>query len=966
MYDLGSDGKSTSRVYSRSASSISKEAFSVARTIDEVNFNSIVSINAIEESESIHVNLVAVTKTGVRLYFTTTSLASPEHRPFTLNLVHIRLPPGFAASSVSHRPCSVHLSNYKKGNFIFISSYDNKDTLWALSSDSFAFHNDLIELYSIIPLNNKIWTMNEEVKFVKYMPYSSFSIKNKTYFLESPSIVTQHLEAPKKFIFLTTQGVIIGYKPRIVDQLKQLLLENQGYDNEAVKSFFALHNSSPQTNACVIALIIACDTHSPGEERLNEWATSAFFHYGSLDTMNPEYPNATMSQSPPPQHSSPFVSTPIRNLPSHGGDNRYFSTPRPSDSINPMLSPIDAPFGHVQQPPTMVMSPGQSGVVMVQNYSVRCRALFIYFSRIIRPIWNIKTVSSKMVAAGAGEGGPKELLTSNISLDEIKVYLLRLTSLYYFIQSNMKFDKYSAAGKIVPPTSSPLGEMQTMERTIIFNLFKLIEHCIEVLNLWKLLCIHQFHTIVSSLSKEKQTHLLAVTFKEVIVYGNEITTLLASSLVRRFIEDNNTTDIINKRLQDVCPSIYKNENALHAKAHEMVLKAKSLTNDNDRKVLLSNALEMCKKIGPRINLGSVCELFQTVHWYEAIVDICLTTALNRDPQNIALHYYKNKEHMAEDLNAKMLFDSRLECYQHLLDTYHRLTLQSKSILSPRVPDSAENSLSPEEAKGHADNMLRLATQSKDELFHYILYNWLYENGQTSRLLEIKSSFLEVYLKEKTSEFEDSIALLDFLWMYYERNGHFTAAAEILAKLADQQSNDIGLVKRIENLSRAIVCMKSLDAKSHFGHTYTAGEFLQTLEEKMDVARIQLQLLTTLGKMKDEVPHHEEVLMSLNSSLHSITELYQQYAQPYQLYEIQLRILHCAGHVDVNLIENLWSSIIEKEIQTVAGKDPESQLNLLRNKIKQLGSVFMSSERFFPIGKQLWPLFTVVNVLILQS
>lgn len=608
---MGADGKSTTRVLQKSISSISREAIAAAGAIDEVNFKSIVSINSIEECESIHLNLVAVTKTGVRLYFTTTSFQSPEQRPSCLTLVHIRLPPGFAASSISHRPNSVQISHYKKGNFIFISyQNDNKDTLWALSSDSFMFKNMLSELYSMIPLKTRIWSMAEEQQVIDYKPYQSLFLNNKTFVLETPSIVTQHIELPKKFIFLTTQGVIIGYKPRLVDQLKQLLVENQGYDNESVKSFFHLHNSTFQSNACVFALILACDLHPTGDEKISEWATSAFFHYGN-DLFDQNLIGQT-AQNPHQLISTP-ISSPGGLLINQGGDQ--ISTPGHINSMYSNLpinespfkiSPINRNFG-IDHSPINAQSPHfnqqqqtQSSIsnFPLTNCSTKCRGLFIYFSRIIRPIWNLKTVN---VYHSNTPEGPKEYLTSNISVEEIKVYLLRLNSLYNFLMKNMKFSENEST-KYNMNLSFSMNDQQVWERNLIYGLFKLIEHCLEVLNLWKLLCIHQFHVILSSVTKEKQTQLANMNFKEVIVFGFEMTTILASALVRRFIEDHSTTDIINKRLQDVCPSIYKNENALHAKVHEMVFKSKSLTNENDRTIILENALKICKKIGPRINL----------------------------------------------------------------------------------------------------------------------------------------------------------------------------------------------------------------------------------------------------------------------------------------------------------------------------------------------------------------------------
>ena len=51
VFDLGVDGKSTSRIASKGLNSIVNESSSAAQTIDQMNFKPIVSISAIEESE---------------------------------------------------------------------------------------------------------------------------------------------------------------------------------------------------------------------------------------------------------------------------------------------------------------------------------------------------------------------------------------------------------------------------------------------------------------------------------------------------------------------------------------------------------------------------------------------------------------------------------------------------------------------------------------------------------------------------------------------------------------------------------------------------------------------------------------------------------------------------------------------------------------------------------------------------
>ena len=96
----------------------------------------------------------------------------------------------------------------------------------------------------------------------------------------------------------------------------------------------------------------------------------------------------------------------------------------------------------------------------------------------------------------------------------------------------------------------------------------------------------------------------------------------------------------------------------------------------------------------------------------------------------------------------------------------------------------------------------------------------------------------------TAQHPETLVMFDLLWKYYEKTRNYAAAAKILAKLADRHSTEINLQQRIEYLSRAIICVKSgeICMESHRGGT---GQLLHDLEEKMEVARVQLQVLDSL-------------------------------------------------------------------------------------------------------------------------
>ena len=79
------------------------------------------------------------------------------------------------------------------------------------------------------------------------------------------------------------------------------------------------------------------------------------------------------------------------------------------------------------------------------------------------------------------------------------------------------------------------------------------------------------------------------------------------------------------------------------------------------------------------------------------------------------------------------------------------------------------------------------------------------------------------------------------------------------------SNEINLKQRIEYLSRAIISIKSTEVSMNDAAMRTpthngigGGELLHELEEKMEVARVQLQLVESIGNLRRTPYFHSEV------------------------------------------------------------------------------------------------------------
>ena len=114
VWDIDSGG--ASKVTSMSQATLVQNSVHVVKTLDSNNFRPLVSISAINESESVHLNLVAVAATGTRFYFSCTSPSNVMGRPQCLQLIHVRLPPGYAANAPVMRPRKVQMAHYRKGS----------------------------------------------------------------------------------------------------------------------------------------------------------------------------------------------------------------------------------------------------------------------------------------------------------------------------------------------------------------------------------------------------------------------------------------------------------------------------------------------------------------------------------------------------------------------------------------------------------------------------------------------------------------------------------------------------------------------------------------------------------------------------------------------------------------------------------------------------------------------------------
>lgn len=107
------------------------------------------------------------------------------------------------------------------------------------------------------------------------------------------------------------------------------------------------------------------------------------------------------------------------------------------------------------------------------------------------------------------------------------------------------------------------------------------------------------------------------------------------------------------------------------------------------------------------------------------------------------------------------------------------------------------------------------------------------------------------------------------------------------------------------------------------------------------------MLDAVSENAAKNPEAIKAANELNKSLFDITQLYENYADRFSLWECKLTILNCSHHNDPLLIESVWSHIIENVINSA--NSVQEKATCLFAKIEALFKEFGESGHCFPLA-----------------
>ncbi|WBW73527.1 nucleoporin, WD repeat Nup155 [Schizosaccharomyces osmophilus] len=550
-------------------------------------------------------------------------------------------------------------------------------------------------------------------------------------------------------------------------------------------------------------------------------------------------------------------------------------------------------------------------------------------SRLLRTVWK------KPVMLTVPNSKKRVDYAPSFKADELLKIQSGLLSLSSFLESNKSFiEGLNSSDSLVG--SSNMGEEIAVqaEHRALSALMLVLQQMIEGISFLLFLNesdVSDFIAITSSISPESQNSCSKLTFGEFFTSknGREVTKELVNALVNKHLRAGGNIDLVSQLLRKRCGSFCSADDVLVFKAVESLKKAKETVDIEDRQSLVELSYNLFKKsahVFTPEDLRLAVEEYKSLNSYVSAVNLALHVASARDDKDQALSYLIDG--MPQNDTRADVFANRSKCYQYVF----------------QILDDLE-SKSSEESNQTKMSVYNALQQSKDELFHYCFYDWYASKGFADRLIEIDSPYIQNYL-ERNSTKDVQIAIL--LWQYYAKREMYYYAAIVLFDLATSNLS-LNLEQRIEYLTRA----------KGFGSCHIPNLLRQKMNkvmlsvcEQLEVASIQDDLLVTiLNDVKIPASKQQELSSKLNVEILSLTELFNNFADPLGYGEICLSIFQSADYHGIDEIIGCWEFIVktthENAVTSPIGSSPvDSVASTLRN----LTLRFSQSENVFPVEK----------------
>ncbi|KAJ7534364.1 hypothetical protein O6H91_13G091000 [Diphasiastrum complanatum] len=524
------------------------------------------------------------------------------------------------------------------------------------------------------------------------------------------------------------------------------------------------------------------------------------------------------------------------------------------------------------------------------------------------------------------------------------------------------------------------AELAAMEVRGMECIRRLLRRSGEALVLIQLLSQHHLARLAQNLDATTRRQLVQLSFHQLVCSqdGDRIATRLVAALMEYYVspDGRGTVDDISIKLREGCPSYYHESDYKFYQAVECLERATSARDVEQREALAKEALDSLGNVPETADLLSVCQRFEEIRFYEAVVELPLRKARAVDQNEDAFN-----EHIDEG-RRQVALAARMQCYEVVTNALRSLTSQTiqngnrPGFGAPSKTVASRQLLHLPEKEKYVRQIVQLSVRWPDSAFHETLYRTMIELGLERELLELAGSDLVPFLqnagnlqaaKAETRRYRQSTPLspsvsqprqpisieqakyLELLARFYVHKRQHALAAHVLLRLAERRQveggEQITLEQRFEYLSNAVLQARSINhGPGTVGSTSEIADsgLLELLEGKLAVLRFQVKIREELLRIsatseeeaiekrigKESVPREasetetlarsaKEKAEELGFELKSITQLYNDYAVRFELWEVCLEILHFShysGDTDNSVMRETWARLLDQAIK----------------------------------------------------
>lgn len=610
-------------------------------------------------------------------------------------------------------------------------------------------------------------------------------------------------------------------------------------------------------------------------------------------------------------------------------------------------------------------------------FSGAYEGLCLCSSRLLYPVWELPVMVVRGLIGSNDHGDG--VVVCRLSTGAMKVLESKIRSLETFLRSrrNKRRGLYGYvaglgdSGSILYKTGPTIGagadqaasnkkprslytsaELAAMEVRAIECLRRLLRRSGEALVLLQLICQHNVARLVQTLGNDLRKKLVQLTFHQLVCSedGDQLAMRLISSLMEYYIgpEGRGTVEDISTKLREGCPSYFNESDYKYYSAVENLEKASMTNNHEERDVLAREAFNLLTKIPDSADLSAICKRFENLRFYEAVVRLPLQRAQALDSNAGVLNGQIDARHH-DTITAQ-----RVQCYEIVMNALRTLKGAGPSPMIAVDPASRSKCIK---------QIIQLSVQWPDTAFHEHLYRTLIELSLDNELLEYGGSDLVPFLQSAGRKHQEvrgaprlddlgapisttQTKYLELLARYYVLKGEHIAAARMLLILAERQCSNAeeapALDQRYQYLSNAVLQAKSAGINADSSRNPNDSSTVDLLEGKLAVLRFQMQIkqeLESMASRLESVPSSSEspsdpfprdnILTDLESAkdikdkakelslnLKSITQLYNDYAVPFNLWEVCLEMLNFAnysGDADSKIVREIWARLLDQTL-----------------------------------------------------